>query len=167
MPIYYSRGFVLRPRTLPFGRESYLGLRAALFIGLASVHTEMAKGTVIGENDATVLDMEIELKHNLSVEDNLPVQGLGAGLDIGLITEINDKLVVGLSIEDLAANILWTGGTTYTASLSGSIRADEFSQMADDDSSSNPYEPYISQSENRESSDHTTCLLYTSDAADE
>ncbi|MAM97411.1 MAG: hypothetical protein CL701_02255 [Chloroflexi bacterium] len=158
VPISYSRGFVLRPGTLPFGRKSYLGLRAALLIGLVSVHTEMAKGSVIGENDATVLDMEIELKHNLSVEDNLPGQGLGAGLDIGLITEINDKLIVGLSIEDLAANILWTDGTTYTASLSGSIRADEFSQIADDDSSSNPYEPYISQSENRESSDHTTVI---------
>ena len=42
--------------------------------------------------------------------------------------------------------------------MSGSIRADEFSQIADDDSSSNPYEPYISQSENRESSDHTTVI---------
>lgn len=158
VPISYSHGFVLKPETIPVGRKSYMGVRANLLVGLVDVHTEKSAGSLIGTSEATVLDMEIELDHNLSVNDSLPVLGFGAGLDIGLITEINDKLMFGLSIENIAATISWNNGTIYTASLSGAISPDEFSQIADDDSSSNPYEPYISQSENRELGNYKTAI---------
>ena len=51
LPVSYSRGFVLKPGVVPFGRKSYAGVRASLLVGLAEIHTENISGILQGTGE--------------------------------------------------------------------------------------------------------------------
>jgi len=111
LPVSYSRGFVLRPGIVPFGRKSYAGVRASALIGLAEIHTENVSGILQGTGEHTLIDMDIEMNASLpiSIDATIPKASVsfGLGIDLGIITEIDDRLTVGASIDNLIASINW------------------------------------------------------------
>ena len=155
LPVSYSKGFVLQPGLIPFGRKSYAGVRASLLVGLAEIHTEKVSGILLGTNDSTLIDADIEMNTSLpiSIDETMPEASVsfGFGFDVGLITEIDDKLTVGVSIDNLIASFNWSGATIYTATVDGEITPQEFSEA---DSLSD----YLEQSEKKEIGDYKTSL---------
>ena len=155
LPVSYSRGFVLKPGIVPFGRKSYAGVRASLLVGLAEVHTENISGILQGTGEHTLVDTEIEINSSIpfDIDTGTPKISLsyGFGIDLGIITEIDDRLTVGVSIDNLLASINWKSGERYTASASGEITAEEISE-------SDSVSEYLDQSEIRESVSYKTSL---------
>ena len=155
-PVSYSKGFVLQSGLVPFGRKSYAGVRASLLVGLAEIHTEKVSGILLGTKDNTLIDADIEMNASLPISTDdgwIPKASLsfGLGLDLGLITEIDDKFTVGISIENLIASFNWSGATKYTANVAGEITPEELSEA---DSLSE----YLDQSEAKEIIDYKTSL---------
>ena len=103
LPVSYSKGFALKPGLIPFGNKSYAGVRASLLIGLAEVHTKKVEGIVNGTEENTIIDADIEIGSSLpvSIDDSMPAGSvpIGLGIDLGVITEIDEKLSIGLSID--------------------------------------------------------------------
>ena len=155
LPVSYSRGFVLRPGIVPFGRKSYAGVRANILIGLAEIHTEYVSGILQGTSENTLIDMDIEMNASLpiSIDATIPKASVsfGLGIDLGIITEIDDRLTVGASIDNLIASINWKSGGRYIASVTGEITAEEISE-------SDSVSEYLDQSEIRESVSYKTSL---------
>ena len=125
LPVSYSRGFVLKPGVVPFGRKSYAGVRASLLVGLAEIHTENISGILQGTGEHTLIDTEIEINSSIPFKSDGKFPGLslsyGFGIDLGIITEIDDRLTVGASIDNLIASINWKSGERYTASAAAEI----------------------------------------------
>ncbi|SUZ54154.1 uncharacterized protein METZ01_LOCUS7008 [marine metagenome] len=155
LPVSYSRGFVLKPGIVPFGRESYAGVRANLLVGLAEIHTENVSGILQGTGEHTLIDTDIEINSSIpfDIDTGTPKISLsyGFGIDLGIITEIDDRLTVGASIDNLIASINWKSGERYTASSAGEITAEEISE-------SDSVSEYLDQSEIRESVSYKTSL---------
>ena len=155
LPISYSKGFILKPGIIPFGQKSFAGLRSNLLIGLAEVHTESVRGKLQGTDANTLIDADIELGASLpvSIDDSIPKGSFPVGLsfDLGVITEIDDKLTVGASIDNIFASFKWSGATVYTASVLGELTPEE---IAEEDSITN----LLNQSEVKESSSYNTSL---------
>ena len=155
LPVSYSRGFVLRPRIVPFGRKSYAGVRTNVLIGLAEIHTENVSGILQGTGEHTLIDMDIEMNASLpiSIDATIPKASVsfGLGIDLGIITEIDDRLTVGASIDNLIASINWSDATIYSAGVSGEITPEEISEA---DSLSE----YLDQNETKESGSYKTSL---------
>ena len=155
LPVSYSRGFVLRPGIVPFGRKSYAGVRANVLIGLAEIHTEIVSGILQGTSENTLVDMDIEMNASLpiSIDATIPKASVsfGLGIDLGIITEIDDRLTVGASIDNLIASINWKTAMIYSASVSGEVTPEEISEadsLAD----------IVEQSEHNESGSYKTSL---------
>ena len=155
LPVSYSRGFVLKPGTVPFGRKSYAGVRASLLVGLAEIHTENISGILQGTGEHTLINTDIEINSSIpfDIDTGNPKISLsyGFGIDLGIITEIDDRLTVGASIDNLIASINWKSGERYTASAAGEITPEDISEA---DSVSD----YLDQSEIRESLSYKTSL---------
>ena len=155
LPVSYSRGFVLKPGIVPFGRESYAGVRANLLVGLAEIHTENVSGILQGTGEHTLIDTDIEINSSIpfDIDTGNPKISLsyGFGIDLGIITEIDGRLTVGASIDNLIASINWKSGERYTASSAGEITAEEISE-------SDSVSEYLDQSEIRESVSYKTSL---------
>jgi len=156
LPVSYSKGFVLQPGLIPFGRKSYAGVRASLLVGLAEVHTEKVSGILLGTTNNTLIDADIEMNASLPISTDdgwIPKASLsfGLGLDLGLITEIDDKLTVGVSIDNLIASFNWSGATIYRATVAGEITPEELSE-------SDSLSDYLDQSEIKEIGDYKTRL---------
>ena len=155
LPVSYSRGFVLKPRIVPFGRKSYAGVRASLLVGLAEIHTENISGILQGTGEHTLIDTEIEINSSIPFKADGKFPGLslsyGFGIDLGIITEIDDRLTVGVSIDNLLASINWKSGDRYTASAAGEITAEDISEA-------DTVSDYLDQSEIRESASYKTSL---------
>jgi len=156
LPVSYSKGFVLQPGLIPFGRKSYAGVRASLLVGLAEIHTEKVSGILLGTNNNTLIDADIKMNASLPISTDdgwIPKASLsfGLGLDLGLITEIDEKLTVGFSIDNLIASFNWSGATIYTATVFGEITPEDISEA---DSLSD----YLEQSEVKEIGDYKTSL---------
>lgn len=155
LPVSYSRGFVLRPGVVPFGRKSYAGVRASAIIGLAEIHTENVSGILQGTGEHTLIDMDIEMNASLpiSIDATIPKASVsfGLGIDLGIITEIDDRLTVGASIDNLIASINWKTAMIYSASVSGEVTPEEISEA---DSLSE----YLDQNETKESGSYKTSL---------
>ena len=151
LPVSYSRGFVLKPGIVPFGRKSYAGVRANLLVGLAEIHTENVSGILQGTGEHTLIDTDIEINSSIpfDIDTGNPKISLsyGFGIDLGIITEIDGRLTVGASIDNLIASINWKSGERYTASSAGEITAEEISESE-----------YLDQSEIRESVSYKTSL---------
>ena len=154
-PVSYSKGFVLKPGLVPFGNKSYAGIRASLLIGLAEVHTREVEGIIKGTETNTIIDADIEIGSSLpvSIDETVPEGSIpiGLGIDFGVITEIDEKLSIGLSIDNLLASFNWDGATIYSATAQGEIEPDEITGA---DSLSD----LLSQSELKESSSYKTSL---------
>ena len=103
----------------------------------------------------TIIDADIEIGSSLpvSIDDSMPAGSIpiGLGIDLGAITEINEKLSIGLSIDNLFASFNWDGATIYSARAQGEIKPDEITEA---DSLSD----LLSQSELKESSSYKTSL---------
>ena len=155
LPVSYSRGFVLKPGIVPFGRKSYAGVRASLLVGLAEIHTENISGILQGTGEHTLIDTEIEINSSIPFKADGKFPGLslsyGFGIDLGIVTEIDDRLTVGASIDNLLASINWKSGERYAASAAGEITAEDISEA---DSVSD----YLDQSEIREPVSYKTSL---------
>ena len=155
LPISYSKGFILKPGIIPFGQKSYAGLRSNLLIGLAEVHTASVNGKIQGTDANTLIDADIELGASLpvSIDDSIPKGSfpIGIGFDLGIITEIDEKLTVGASIDNIFASFKWSGATVYTASVLGELTPED---IAEADSITN----LLNQSEVKESSSYKTSL---------
>ena len=155
LPLSYSKGFVLKPGLIPLGNKSYAGVRASLLIGLAELHTKKVEGIVKGTEKNTIIDADIEISSSLpvSIDDSVPEGSIpiGFGIDLGVITEIDEKLSIGLSIDNLFASFNWDGATIYSARAQGEIKPDEITEA---DSLSD----LLSQSELKESSSYKTSL---------
>ena len=132
LAVSYSRGFVLKPGVVPFGRKSYAGVRASLLVGLAEIHTENISGILQGTGEHTLIDTEIEINSSIPFKADGKFPGLslsyGFGIDLGIITEIDDRLTVGVSIDNLLASINWKSGERYTASAAGEITAEDIAE---------------------------------------
>ena len=154
-PVSYSKGFALKPGVIPYSRKSYAGVRAKFLVGLAELHTENASGMLLGTETNTLIDAEIEMKGSLpiSIDESIPKGSIafGIGLDLGLITEINDKITLGIHIDNLIASLKWSGATIYNASITGDLTPEELSEV---DSLSNN----LDQSEKKETGDYKTNL---------
>ena len=155
LPVSYSKGFVIKPGIIPFGQKSYAGFRSNLLIGIAEVHTESVRGKVQGTDDNTLIDADIELGVSLpvSIDDSFSKGSfpIGIGIDLGIITEIDEKLTIGASIDNIFASFNWNGTTIYSASVQGELTPDE---IAEADSLSG----LLDQSELKESSSYKTSL---------
>jgi len=155
LPLSYSKGFALKPSLIPFGNKSYAGVRASLLIGLAEVHTKKVEGIIKGTEANTIIDADIEIGSSLpvSIDDSVPARSMpiGLGIDLGVITEMDEKLSIGLSIDNLFASFNWDGATIYSARAQGEIEPDEITEA---DSLSD----LLSQSELKESSSYKTSL---------
>lgn len=155
LPISYSKGFILKPGIIPFGQKSYAGLRSNLLIGLAEVHTASVNGKIQGTDANTLIDADIELGASLpvSIDDSIPKGSfpIGIGFDLGIITEIDEKLTIGASIDNIFASFKWSGATVYTASVLGELTPED---IAEADSITN----LLNQSEVKESSSYKTSL---------
>ena len=155
LPLSYSKGFALKPGLIPFGNESYAGVRASLLIGLAEVHTKKVEGFIKGTETNTIIDADIEIGSSLpiSIDDSVPKgsTSIGLGIDLGVITEVDEKLSVGLSLDNLFASFNWVGATIYSARTQGELKPDEITEA---DSLSD----LLSQSELKESSSYKTSL---------
>ena len=155
LPISYSKGFILKPGVIPYGEKSYAGIRVNLLIGIAEIHTKSVKGTIKGLEENTLVDADIEVRTSLPVEidETIPKGSfpIGLGFDLGLITELDEKFTVGFSIDNLFASFNWSGATTYSANVQGSLTPDE---IADADTLSE----LLDQSELKESSSYKTSL---------
>jgi len=155
LPLSYSKGFALKPSLIPFGNKSYAGVRASLLVGLAEVHTKKVEGIVKGTEENTIIDADIEIGSSLpvSIDDSVPAGSMpiGLGIDLGVITEMDEKLSIGLSIDNLFASFNWDGATMYSARAQGEIEPDETTEA---DSLSD----LLSQSELKESSSYKTSL---------
>ena len=155
LPLSYSKGFALKPGLIPFGNKSYAGVRASLLIGLAEVHTKKVEGIIKGTEANTIIDSDIEIGSSLpvSIDDSVPAGSMpiGLGIDLGVITEMDEKLFIGLSIDNLFASFNWDGATMYSARAQGEIEPDETTEA---DSLSD----LLSQSELKESSSYKTSL---------
>ena len=155
LPLSYSKGFALKPGLIPFGNKSYAGVRASLLIGLAEVHTKKVEGIIKGTEANTIIDSDIEIGSSLpvSIDDSVPAGSMpiGLGIDLGVITEMDEKLSIGLSIDNLFASFNWDGATMYSARAQGEIEPDETTEA---DSLSD----LLSQSELKESSSYKTSL---------
>ena len=155
LPISYSKGFIIKPGIIPFGQKSYAGFRSNLLIGLAEVHTKSVNGKLQGTGSNTLIDADIELGLSLpvSIDDSIQKGSLpiGIGFDLGMITEIDEKLTVGASIDNIFSSFKWSGATVYTASVKGELTPEE---IAEADSITN----LLEQSEVKESSSYKTSL---------
>ena len=155
LPVSYSRGFVLRPGIVPFGRKSYAGVRASALIGLAEIHTENISGILQGTGEHTLIDTDIEINSSIPFDIDAGISKIslsyGFGIDIGIITEIDDRLTVGASIDNLIASINWKSGERYIASATGEVTAEEISE-------SDSVSEYLDQTEIRESISYKTSL---------
>ena len=155
LPLSYCKGFALKPGLIPFGNKSYAGVRANLLIGLAEIHTKKVEGIVKGTEANTIIDADIEIGSSLpvSIDDSVPAGSIpiGIGIDLGVITEIDEKLSIGMSIDNLFASFNWDGATIYSARAQGEIKPDEVTEA---DSLSD----LLSQSELKESSSYKTSL---------
>ena len=155
LPLSYSKGFALKPGLIPFGNKSYAGVRASLLIGLAEVHTKKVEGIIKGTEANTIIDSDIEIGSSLpvSIDDSVPAGSMpiGLGIDLGVITEMDEKLSIGLSIDNLFASFNWDGATMYSARAQGEIEPNETTEA---DSLSD----LLSQSELKESSSYKTSL---------
>ena len=155
LPLSYSKGFALKPGLIPFGNKSYAGVRASLLIGLAEVHTKKVEGIIKGTEANTIIDADIEIGSSLpvSIDDSVPAGSMpiGLGIGLGVITEMDEKLSIGLSIDNLFASFNWDGATMYSARAQGEIEPDEITEA---DSLSD----LLSQSELKESSSYKTSL---------
>ncbi|MBD62524.1 MAG: hypothetical protein CMD68_00370 [Gammaproteobacteria bacterium] len=155
LPVSYSKGFALKPGLIPFGKNSYAGVRANLLIGLAELHIKKVEGIVKGTETNTLIDADIEIGSSLpvSIDDSVPEGSIpiGLGIDLGVITEIDEKLSIGLSLDNLLASFNWDGATVYSARAEGEIKPDEITEA---DSLSD----LLSQSELKESSSYKTSL---------
>ena len=102
-----------------------------------------------------MIDADIELGVSLpvSIDDSFPKGSLpiGIGIDLGMITQIDDKLTIGASIDNIFASFNWSGATIYSASVQGELTPDE---IAEADSLSD----LLDQSELKESSGYKTSL---------
>ena len=76
---------------------------------------------------------------------------IGIGFDLGLLTEIDEKLTVGASIDNIFASFKWSGATVYKATVKGELTPEE---IAETDSLTN----LLDQSETKESSSYKTSL---------
>jgi len=155
LPVSYSKGFALKQGLVPFGNKSYAGVRASLLIGLAELHTKKVEGIVKGTEKNTIIDADIEIGSSLpvSIDDSVPEGStpIGLGIDLGVITEMDEKLSIGLSIDNLFASFNWDGATVYSAIAQGEIEPEE---IAEADSLSD----LLTQSELKESSSYKTSL---------
>ena len=155
LPVSYSKGFALKPGLIPFGSKSYAGVRASLLIGIAELHTKKVEGIVKGTEANTIIDADVEIGSSLpvSIDDSVPKGSIpiGLGIDLGVITELDEKLSIGLSLDNLLASFNWDGATIYSARTQGEIEPDE---IAEADSLSD----LLSQSELKESSSYKTTL---------
>ena len=108
-----------------------------------------------GTGEHTLIDTEIEINSSIPFKADGKFPGLslsyGFGIDLGIITEIDDRLTVGASIDNLLASINWKSGERYTASAAGEITAEDISEA---DSVSE----YLHQSEIREPVSYKTSL---------
>ena len=129
LPISFSKGMLIKPGIIPFGQKSYVGLRSSLLIGIAEVHTENIKGKVKGTESNVLTDVDIELGMSLPIQldDSIPKGSfpVGFGFDLGILTEIDKKLIVGVSIDNLFASFKWSGATVYKATLEGELTPEE------------------------------------------
>ena len=154
-PVSYSKGFVLNPGIIPYSKKSYAGIRAKLLVGLAELHTENISGMLLGTETHTMIDAEIEMKGSLpiSIDESIPKGSMafGVGLDLGFITEINDKITLGINIDNLIASLKWSGATIYNANITGELTPEELSEI---DSLSN----HLDQSEKKEVGNYKTNL---------
>ena len=155
LPVSYSKGFALKQGLVPFGNKSYAGVRASLLIGLAELHTKKVEGIVKGTEKNTIIDADIEIGSSLpvSIDDSVPEGStpIGLGIDLGVITEMDEKLSIGISIDNLFASFNWDGATVYSAIAQGEIEPEE---IAEADSLSD----LLTQSELKESSSYKTSL---------
>ena len=155
LPVSYSKGFALKQGLVPFGNNSYAGIRAILLIGLAEVHTKKVEGIIKGTEANTIIDADIEIGSSLpvSIDDSVPKGStpIGLGIDLGVITEMDEKLSIGLSIDNLFASFNWDGATIYSARAQGEIEPEE---IAEADSLSD----LLTQSELKESASYKTSL---------
>ena len=156
LPISFSKGFVLNPGLIPFGKKSYEGVRASLLVGLAELHTKSVSGRIKGMSNSTSIDMDLEINNSLlatngSVLEVTPNISFGIGLNAGVITEIDEKLTIGLNIDNLFASIHWESPMIYTASINGEFTPKEISEA---DSLSE----LVEQSEQKETGSYTTSL---------
>ena len=155
LPVSYSRGFVLEPGIVPFGRKSYAGVRASLLVGLAEIHTKNISGILQGTGEHTLINTDIEINSSIpfDIDTGNPKISLsyGLGIDLGIITEIDDRLTVGASIDNLIASINWKSGERYTASAAGEITPEDISEA-------DAVSDYLDQSEIKESLSYKTSL---------
>ena len=155
LPISFSKGFTVKPGIIPFGGKSYVGLRSSLLIGISEVHTGNIKGKVQGTETNSLIDADIDIGVSLPIQldDSFPKGSfpVGVGFDLGILTEIDKKLIVGVSIDNLFASFRWNGATVYKATIAGEFTPEE---IADSDSLSN----LLEQSEIKEKSSYKTSL---------
>ena len=66
----------------------------------------------------------------VSIDDSVPAGSIpiGLGIDLGVITEIDEKLSIGLSLDNLLASFNWDGATIYSARAQGEIKPDEITE---------------------------------------
>ena len=155
LPISFSKGITIKPGIIPFGQKSYVGLRSSLLIGISEVHTGNIKGKVQGTETNALIDADIDIGVSLPVQlgDSFPKGSfpVGVGFDLGILTEIDEKLIVGASIDNLFATFNWNNATVYKATITGELTPEE---IADSDSLSN----LLEQSEIKERSSYKTSL---------
>jgi len=155
LPISFSKGILIKPGIIPFGQKSYVGLRSSLLIGIAEVHTKNIKGEVKGTESNVLTDVDIELGMSLPIQldDSIPKGSfpVGFGFDLGILTEIDKKLIVGASIDNLFASFNWSGATVYKATLEGELTPEEITE-------SDSLSTLLEQSESKKSSSYKTSL---------
>ena len=155
LPISFSKGMLIKPGIIPFGQKSYVGLRSSLLIGIAEVHTENINGKVKGTESNVLTDVDIELGMSLPIQldDSIPNGSfpIGFGFDLGILTEIDKKLIVGVSVDNLFASFKWSGATVYRATLEGELTPEEIT-------GSDSLTTLLEQSESKKRSSYKTSL---------
>jgi hypothetical protein len=108
-----------------------VGAKVKLFTGVASIQTG-ANTSASLTTDSEAYQLQFDLDYKLQASKNVAtilgglnntpnfenskfstVDGIGMGLDLGATYNLNDKISLGLSANNLLASIKWNGGKEY------------------------------------------------------
>jgi hypothetical protein len=118
---------------MPWVKEFSVGATFKYLIGHAYGKIDQAEGFILSNQDSMVLDLNYEVTRAGMAADN-GSHGSGIGIDLGAATRLSDRLVAGLSLNNLVGGIKFSGVNKELGSVSlhePGLSMDEFGNFDD------------------------------------
>jgi hypothetical protein len=118
---------------LPWVQEFSVGATFKYLIGHAYGKVDQANGYILSNQDSMILDMNYEVTRAGMAADN-GTHGSGIGIDLGAAARLSDRLVAGLSLNNLVGSLKFSGVNKELGSVSlhePGLSIDEFDNFGE------------------------------------